>query len=477
MYHRQHRFDGDHEHRFEALTMARARATERSDPLEWFLHSLHHLGWPGGTVPRHKLTGLKDLGGSAQYCALALPDGQPLVIVSCAGEMPPPSAAYEIFEDFSPEHRLLSLAFGKLGIDLRYVVILAPSGRAQLVDFAQEEVLVAADSRSETGDRILPLFETASVLRGSLVTHPRKSPLRRAHELEHWTRLWETRLGSSLDMKRPPVERFFRALHLARLATRLGYAPRMGVTFEDFATPTKSPDALKALRGLWRHLAKSTGLLHGHRLEELEGIATLAAEKELLAPLLASFGRLSSAKFSAEIFAEAFADADLRSLSWREGILDPALSAREDGASRRVVESWVADIDACGLTVLLRGFDRIAEDVRLCRADLAMRERQGEIAGLQMEFFGFDPSVPDEEETVAFILADALRAVTSSATRADVARMVLLARGAELNARLHRFDAVLPNPRIDVSSPAAPPPPAAPVPAPSPRIRMDPSSN
>lgn len=456
--------------------MARARTTERSDPLEWFLHSLHHLGWPGGTVPRHKLTGVKDLGGSAAYCALALPDGQPLVIVSCAGEMPAPSAAYEIFEDFAPEHRQLAFAFGKLGIDLRYVVILAPSGRAQLVDFSQEEVLVAADSRSETGDRILPLFETASVLRGSLVTHPRKSPLRRAHELEHWTRLWETRIGSSLELKRPPVERFFRALHLARLAARLGFSPRKTVAFEDFATPSKSPDGLKMLRVLWRHLAKGTGLLHGHRLDELEGIAALANERDLLQPLLASFGRLSSSKFSAEIFAEAFADSDLRSLSWREGILDPALSAREDGASRRVVESWVADIDACGLTVLLRGFDRIAEDLRRCRSDLAMRERQGEIAGLQMEFFGFDPSVPDEEDTAAFILSDALRAVTTSPTRADVARMVLLARGAELNARLRRFDATLPNPHIDVlASPA--PPTAPPPPAPSPRIRMDPSSN
>jgi len=457
--------------------MARARGADRPDPLEWFLHSLHHLGWPGGTVARHKLTGFKEPGGNAQYCALALPDGQPLVIVSAPAEMPSPSAAYENFEDFATEHRLLANAFAKLGIDLRYVVILAPSGRAQLVDFVQEEVLVAADSRSETGDRILPLLETASVLRGSLVSHPRKSPLRRAQELEHWTRLWETRLGSSLEIKRPPVERFFRALHLARLATRLGYAPRKGASFEDFAVTGWSTNTLKFLRALWRHLGRSTGLLHGHRLDELEGIATLAAEKDLLPGLLSSFARLSSSKFSAEIFAEAFADADLRSLSWREGILDPALSAREESSSRRVVEPWSADIDSCGLTILLRGFDRIAEDLKHCRADLAMRERQGEIAGLQMEFFGIDPTVPEEEDTVAFILTDALRAVTSSAARAETARMVLLARGAELNARIHRLDAVLPNPRIEVNGPPAAPAVDRGAPAPAPRARLDPSSN
>lgn len=440
--------------------MAKARRSARTDagPLEWFLHALHHLGWPGAAQARQSSARVRGLEDGGSLAVATLPDGQFLAAVATDRELPLPSEAFEAFEDHSIEYRRLARALGRLEGRIHYVVLLSPSGRAQLVDWTNDEVLLSTDSRGEAEERLLPLLEPAAVMRGSLIAHPRKSVPRRAAELEKWTRLWETRVGSALDLRRGPVERFFRALALARLCARAGAAAPGSCAFEEYAAHAKLPDAARLLRPLWRELTGTRNIVQGTRRDELEGITAAGAKDGVLGECLASFSRLSAAKFSAEILAGAFADEEARAISWRAGFLEHPPATDGEEALRRLVEPVELDLDECGYVVMLRSFDRVADQLRKSRGLIAAQRRQGELAGVQMEIFGLEPDVPADDGVAAFVLSRGLRVATMHAHRAELARMLLVCRAVEWTAHHAQFDAAFPDVVVRRLERVAPPP-------------------
>ncbi len=427
--------------------MAKARRNQREDagPLEWFLHALHHLGWAGAAHALQASARLRGLPGGGTLAVLTLPDGQFLAVVAADAELPLPSESFEAFEDHSTEFRRLARALRQLEGELHYVALLSPSGRAQLVDWTNDEVLLSADSRAETEERLLPLLEPAAVMRGSLIAHPRKSVPRRAGELEKWTRLWETRVGSALNLKRGPVERYFRALAVARLCARVGACVPRPIPFAEHCAQAKPPDGARYLKPIWRELCGPRNIVQGVRRDELDAISAAGAKDGVLTDCLGSFSRLSAAKFSAEIMAGAFADEEARAVSWRAGFLESTPASTDGDAMRRLIEPVELDLDECGYLVMLRAFDRVADQLRKSRGLIAAQRRHGDLAGIQMEVFGMEPDVPSDDGVAAFVLSRGLRVATAHPQRADLARMLLLCRAVEWTSHLGQFDATFPD--------------------------------
>lgn len=438
---------------------SQAAANTPREPLDWFLRLLHHLGWPASLAERVRplATGrspASDRWAGARHTALALHEGGPLLLVEAPFALEPVSRCFERFEDLTDDLRALAATMAREGIDAPTVVILEPRGSAQVIDFVQEEALLATESRDETAERVAPLLDPGALIRGSLASHPRKSASRRALELARWTGIWSGRLGGAMDLGHEPVARFFQWLHLARVAERFGLAGPRHVPFARHRTHRPGA-ALRNLTGLWRLLADERQFLQGERRETMQRLAE-AIPPALLDECLASFARLSVTKFSAPILFEAFADDEWRQQSWRAAVVPDALPRFADDPARLLVEPWHVALDEAGYALLLAGFDAMVEALLRHAGETATAASRGESPGVQLDVFGSEPPATLAEEDVAlFVLGSCIRARTALRSRGELTRMGLLALAAQWNARLRPAPAHYPLVPVRVEAPRA----------------------
>jgi hypothetical protein len=416
-----------------------------------FLQMLHHLGWTLGTVedPQPFVYGRSRL-PRGRWQAAPLPDGTFLLLVFLDDVLPDLNQAFKAYEDLAPLHAEIRPAVREQNLLSRHVLLLDDQANAQLLDFEQEDVLIDARGEEDITDRLLPLLNLNKLAAGSLTSFPRKSLRQRARELADWTRLWSTRIGAAADTTPAMISQFFFWLHLSRLAEKLELAPSRKVSFSNSSAMGKPPQSVRYLIQFLRPLNETWNLLQGHSIEVQKKIAEHANARAQLEPCLDSYSRLSASKFSSHVFAEAFADEELRMTGWRNSLVHSEIPSEED-PSRWLIDHVDVDLDDEGFSGLLARFDSVTEDLRrLAREQAVLRER-GERPGLQMDFFGEEPPALREEDAPRIALQSAVRVRTSSRQRAEVARLVLLAHTAEWQKRLRRTDPIFPQPQIEAS--------------------------
>lgn len=426
-----------------------SRQVQPEDALRHVLSVLGHLGWALARVAApQRLEARRDHPAhGADWLAHPLPDGQTLLVVSLARELPDLRSAFERYEDLADVHRLVFRALADNGIAGRYLLLLGGQS-AHLVDIEAEDVLLAVATREEAGDRLFPLLDHQSLTRGSLAAFPRKPLLQRARELADWTHLWSARIGSALDLTVPMMASFFEWLHLARFAEQQRVGPAGGLAFGDFAAPPRGASARRFLDDRLHALHTTWHLLQGEKtLPAVESILR-GAREELLASCLASYSLLGRSRFSPEVFAEAFADEDLRHVSWKSSVITDG-SWRDVAPDGSPSSAEVAfDLDREGSLQLLRCVDALVEGVRAeALAREASRER-GERPGMQLDFFGDAPVAVPAREAARHVLRRALAVETAVASRTPLARMLVLARACEWHARLDCRELPFPRARI-----------------------------
>lgn len=434
-------------------------ATKQLHPEEALRHVLSvlgHLGWSLARVatPR-KLDARRDHPAhGAEWFAHSLPDGQTLVVLSLGCELPDLRAAFERYEDLADLHRHVFRALADNSLAARYLLLLGGQS-AHLIDLDAEDVLLAVASREEAGDRLYPLLDLQSLSRGSLTAFPRKPLLHRARELANWTHLWSARIGSAIETTPAAMAAFFEWLHLARFAEQHRIGPAGGLSFADFATPTRATAARRFLDDRLHALHTTWHLLQGDKTLPTVDAILRGAREELLASCLASYGLLGRSRFAAEVFAEAFADEELRHVSWKSSVTADdrrrADEEAEDGPAETVV-----DLDRDGCVQLLRTVDRLVESTR---ADALRREaarERGERPGMQLDLLAEAAAeVVPVREAARHVLRRLLSVDTTTAGRGALARMLVLARACEWHARLDCRDLPFPRARVAVREMAA----------------------
>lgn len=411
---------------------------------------LHHLGWSlaANRDPEPLAIG-RGTQRHAAWQALSLPDNDVLLIVHLKEPLPDLEEAFKNYEDLAPLHLEVRDALRAEGIAGRHVVLLDRELNAQLMDLAQEDILIDARGETAMTEKLLPLLNLNRVAAGSLTMFPRKGAQQRARELADWTRLWMSRVGAAADSSQGTVRLFFFWLHLARLVEHLGLMPEREVSLAGYGMLARAPLPAKFLTAIFKPLREQWNLLQGAELRVTREIVQRAHTMQTMQPCLVSYGRLSRGKFASEIFADAFSDEEVRLTGWRQMMMGEPRRDSEDPA-RWLVDPVVMDLDAQGFGPLLRQFDAITEDLRwLAREQAVLRER-GVRAGVQMDVFAGEVPEMVEEETPRLALQHALRVRTARRDRAEVARLVLLAHAAEWHARLRRPDPIFPAPQIIV---------------------------
>lgn len=452
----------------------RQKQKQRSDPTSHpFVLMLYHLGWSlssledpqplafgGSTVPR------------AHWQMAPLPDGHFLLLLFLDVTIPDLDVAFKHYEDFLPLHAELRRALKDNGLATRHVILADPEGTVQLVDFAQEDILIDARNEEELTNRLLPLMNLNKLAGGSLTAFPRKTLRQRARELNDWTRIWSSRLGSVSGAGQKEMRQFCFWLHLARLVEQLNLIPNRKLTFSDYGLKGKPPHPVRYLTQIFTPLRETWNLLQGAPMSTIKQIADRAHEAGELAECLQSFSRISAAKFSSQVFAEAFADEELRMTSWRNSLVWSDIQPEED-PTRWLVDPHILNLDEAGFSGLTAWFDAITEDLRRLARQQAVSQERGERPGLQMDVFGTEPPIIAEEDVARITLQSGLRIETEKPERADVARFVALAHCAEWHARLRRPEPIFPSFDVYTKKHAAPAPPDPPKPAPP----MDPGLN
>ncbi|MDX2177639.1 MAG: hypothetical protein SF028_14340 [Candidatus Sumerlaeia bacterium] len=402
--------------------------------LDWFLHLLKHLGW-AGTEGRRAQTVGKARGAlaGARCCPLLLPGGAPLLVVALDVPLPRAARAFEAFEDLLPEHRRAAAHLAAEGFASRHLVLLGRAGEAHFIDLEAEEVLAATDGREGTAAQVLPYFDAGALMRGSMAQLPHKAPSRRALELQRWCRLWSTRLGAAANAPREAVELFFEWTLLARLAQDTHGPGTEKARFADFALEGRRPAPKRFLQVLFARLGAEWNLLQGDAADDARKFLR-AAEEPLLLEFLEHFALVGRSKFAADIFGEAFADEELRTLSWRENLLAAEQPPPEPAAALAPAR---VELDREGFALMLRRYDQLVTALRAQRNGLQAQRARGTVAGLQLDAFGVDPPVEAPEERLpAFALAELLRVTTREPRREALARSVLLARAVEWTRQL-----------------------------------------
>ncbi|MBI1291737.1 hypothetical protein GC173_10910 [bacterium] len=425
------------------------------------LHQLlHHVGWSLSLLeePRVEKSGLWQLA--------PLPDGQTILFLFLNEPLPALDAAFRAYEDFSPEHRRLFSTLREQGVHARHALLIDEEFKTELVDLAQEDVLLHVRNETELNERMLPLLTATALARGSLTAYPRKTPRQRARELDEWTRLWTSRLGAATGASREQALMFFEWLHLSRLAEQLGIGKKGLEPITRFGElPRNPPNAARRLLQSWKPLAEQWCLLQGTPLKNMDQLARRALDNNLLLDCLSSYGRLSRGKFSSDIFAEAFGDEELRLVGWRHSLVEalPQASDAPDPA-RWLSSTFDVDLDATGFPGLLAAYNQVAEELRMLARQQAIQRQRGERPGVQLDLLGTEPPPLAEEEAPRLTLQNVLRVTTTKRFRAEIARMVLLAHTAEWFARLHRPESIFPVPQVEVvpgtdraATPPAPP--------------------
>lgn len=432
--------------------------------LQRFLSVLAHMGWGFTRQARPQpLAGGRECPAGAAWVALPLAENHPVLAVAVPSALPDPAESFRHFEDIAPLHRALLRTLREQALAVHSLIVLDGRG-AHLLDAENEDLLLAAPTREETEGRLLPLLDVQAAARGSLVSYPRKSVRQRARELADWTRLWTTRFGGRLDLSRSLADRFFQWLHLARLAEYRPAGPHPAEPFDRRSAPHSQAAARRLVEERFRALHERWFLLQEGPLRAMLDIASEAARTGELEACLQSYALLSRAKFSSEVFAEAFADEELRLLSWRHsltGEADEVAAASGEGSYSDAPfrgEVPVA-LDACGTIVLLRVFDRLVDRVHRAALDRASASERGERPGMQLDLLSGPPQECRPEEAARFVLRHLLRPHTASPQRAVLARTILLARCCEWDERLHA--AHLPFPRVDPVVTSPPPREAA----------------
>jgi hypothetical protein len=418
------------------------------------LHLLHHVGWSLSSLSEpQRLKGLS-------WQLAPLPDGQALLLVFCDEPLPPLDSAFRAYEDLAPVHRLIIRQIAEEGLPTRHLLLVDGDGSAHLLDAGREEVLVAAEGETELAERILPLLVPGALARGSLAMHPRKPERQRARELDDWTRLWMSRIGPASGAAREHTTLLFQWLHLARLAELLGIGPTALEPLTRWGEPGRGGSASRRLLQSFRPLSEHWHLLQGAPLKTIDQLLRRAQESGQLVPCLQSHARLSRAKFSALIFAEAFADEPLRLTGWRHSLVEPVQADAERDPARWLASTLRLQLDEIGFPGVLMEFDRISEDLRLLAREHAVQRQRGERPGIQLDLLGSEPPPLTEEEAPRVTLQSVVQLVTGSRQRAETARLVLLAHAAEWFARVHRPETIFPTPSIEVvAPPIAPQPP------------------
>lgn len=411
-----------------------------------FLQMLYHLGWSLSSINKRQSIGRYD------WQAAPLPDGQQLLLLYMPEPLARLDSAFKNYEDLTTEHRILQGELRRAGIHARHAILLDPQGATQLIDLHQEDILLEARDEAEISDRLLPLLTTEALARGSLNAFPRKSVRQRARELEEWTRVWSNRLGASARSTREVTHRFFYWLHLARLAEQLAVGPALKVPFPEFALAVRPMQPAHYLAQHFSPLRHNWNLLQGMALDIQKKIAELAQEAGQLLPCLQSYALLSRSKFASDIFAEAFADEELRLTSWRISLIAGAIPVQEDPA-RWLIDPVTVDLDQVGFFGVLRQFNSIVEDLRRLAREQGVARQRGERPGLQMDLLGEDPPELTEEDTPLIALQSVLRVTTSRRERAETARFVLLAHVVEWHARLRRAEPIFPAPLVETIEP------------------------
>ncbi|MCC6547747.1 hypothetical protein IT570_11325 [Candidatus Sumerlaeota bacterium] len=410
------------------------------------LHSLlHHLGWNVAAF-----TEMEALGNVGKWQTAPLPDGNAMLIVLVKDELRGTEEAFKAYEDLTQQQRQIAARIHEAELRLRHVLLIDDRMHTQLIDFAQEEVLLEARGAEATRDRLAPLLNLNALARGSLATHSMKSPGQRARELADWTRVWSPRIGAAAQMSRETMRTLHHWLFLARLAEQLGYGPKRRKRFSEYALDAKPAQAGRYLSQVFKPLAEQWNLLQGVSTAKIRDIIQGAFDSGQLAPCLESFSRLSASKFSASVFAEAFADDELRLLGWRNSLLEAPCETRGN-AMEWLSQPLVIDLDATGFPLLLKKFDAVTDDLRRFAREQAVQAARGERAGLQLDAFAAPLSSFTEEETPRLVLQVVLQVVTAKRERAELARLVLLAHAAEWHARLREPEPIFPVPQITVA--------------------------
>ncbi|MCB2153575.1 hypothetical protein KQI84_01710 [bacterium] len=440
--------------------------TDQSGPtaekrLNQFLSVLSHLGWslsaPG--APRKFRHGGRGIAGQAVWLALSLPDEHSLLLMALEEDLPSLSPCFKAYEDLTVRHRQIFRAVAEEGLTARYLLLLGHQG-AHLIDRASEDILLAAEDHEEIDERLLPLLDLQSLSRGSLTAFPRKALRQRARELADWTQLWSARIGSKLDLTQGVMWRFFEWLHLARLAEENHVGPAHDTSIGDYALSAHSPDPKRFLDARLRPLHQEWFLLQEGDPETKLGIAARAAAEGLMADCLKSYSLLSSGKFSAEVFAEAFADEELRVLSWKSSVIASDLSGAEDEGTRWLYEAFEFDLDKQGCAVLLKRMDELTEQIRRFAQAQRLAAERGERVGFQMDLLAEAPPEIVPDEAPRFVLKHVLRVRTGDPARAALAKTLLLARACEWYRRYRRSELTFPPLQVDLSRQPEPPPPS-----------------
>lgn len=417
--------------------------------LRHVLSSLGHLGWtlraglrPEPLDPRGPSA---NAWSAASQVPLAMPGGEVLLLVARDGEMAPIGQAFRRFEDLTTDHRALLALLAARSMRARYVLAMA-GARTHLLDASEEDVLVATESPEEFTERLLPLLDVASVARGSLDAFPRKTLHQRARELGEWAQLWTMKLGARLEPTPSLVARVVEALLVARLASLAGYG-------ELNPTPGLAAVSATARRAEWvRLMVERWHLAQEVSARLLESFLDEAARSGLLHEMLESLALLGARKFTAEVFAEALADEPLRLLSWRASVVgEPLIPTGADVDSSLLSQCFEIDLDRAGTAVLLRGFDELAGFARERALDWQAATERGERPGVQLDLLAAEAPRLDVRGVVGHVLRTMLRVRSGQATRGSLARLLVVARALEWQARLGVGPAPLP--RVSVATP------------------------
>lgn len=385
--------------------------------------------------------------GGATWSTAPLPDGQMLLLLNLDRPLPPFAESFKQYEDVSPLHRQVLAALAAEKIAVRHVLLLDPAFGAQFLDATQEDVLLDVRGEAEATERLLPLLQPSALARGSLSNFPRKAPRQRARELADWTRVWATRLGAASGASRDSITVTMHWLHLTRLAEVIGMGPAPKQDFAAFGLAPKAPP--RTLLGRFKALHDHMNLLQGSTVAAQKRVVELAHGNGQLLPCLESFSRLSRSKFSAAIFAEAFADEELRAIGWRQALVNPPAESGED-AERWLLEPHVLPLDEEGLPALLAAFDRITEDLRRTAREHLLGRQRGERTGMQLDLLGAPPPDFTEEDAPRLTLERCLQVRTRHRARGELAAFILLAHAAEWAGRLRIPDPLFPRPQVVV---------------------------
>jgi hypothetical protein len=424
-----------------------------------FLQLLHHVGWAVSALEKPRAA------KGYQWLLAPLPDGTACAIVFMDDPLPSLDEPFRRYEDLLPVHRLLLRELAEESAGLRHLLVVDPLRTVQLLDAAQEDILVETRDESSFSERLLPLLNLGALARGSLSSYLRKAPRQRAKELEDWTRLWSNRLGGNVAATREQTAAFFYSLHLTRLAEQLAVGPVLPDPLSRFGEPGKAPSALRRLLALMKPLAERWNLLQLVPWKALDQFVRRANEGDLLLTCLQSYARLSRAKFSADLFGEAFADEELRHIGWRQHLVEGVPVLKAEDPQRWLVDPAVVSLEKLGIPGVLAQLDHITEDLRGLARSQAIRALRGERPGLQLDLLAEEPEPFAEEDSPRTALQRSLRVTTGTRARQELLRFVLLAHAVEWTARLHRLDVIFPEPQVILLDAGKPLPvaPSAPV--------------